>query len=265
MVGVAAVLGLLGGGYWALHSPLDAQLAQWLWRRQDYNLAYHLNYANEQVALDEGSYYFGNGQYDPARAAVAYELALRLHPGVLWGHYQLGRIAFVQGHFADALKELNAEMQANPGNLRALYERGLVYLYRGEKGDLARSQADFTRFIAWAPTEWGGYNDLAYVLTKEEQYAKAESVITSAMQHVPNAQGVPWLWNSLGLAQLNERHYADAVDSFTRALALAKKVTPQEWNRAYSANDPSSAQQSIESFQTAIEANIRAARAGAAL
>ena len=120
------------------------------------------------------------------------------------GHYQLARIAFVRSDFDTALREINAELAANPENLRSLYVRGLIYGYRGLLGDLALAESDFTRFTEWAPSEWAGYNDLAWILAKEGKYQEIETVMARALKNVPGGTENPWLWNMLGVARLNE-------------------------------------------------------------
>lgn len=227
---------------WAGHHPLEA---------------YYFNFDDPALAQEIGNYYFGNGAYDLPKAAASYQLALRLQPGILWGHYQLARIYFVEGDFAKAMDEIDAELAANPGNLRSLYVRGLI---ETSQVNLPAAEADFKHFIEWAPTEWGGYNDLAFVLAKEGKYAESEATVEQAFAAVPNGDAVPWLWNSLGLAQLNELHYTQAQASFTKALALAEAITPEDWHRAYSGNDPAEDAAGIKNFQDAIKKNFATAQ-----
>ncbi len=238
----------------------DTLLVGVLWKWGYPSAAYYFNYTNKQVAFEEGEYYFLTRAYDLDRAAKAYQLVLSLDPQTPLVHYQLARIYLVQGDFARATHEINTELAINPYHLRSLYVRGLIEM---SQANFAAAEKDFRDFVAWAPTEWGGYNDLAYVLAKEVKYKESEAVIREAMQKVPNAKEVPWLWNSLGLAQLNQFHYGEARDSFKKALDLANTMTLGEWRRAYSANDPAGDMQSIEAFQKAIAANLETAQAGA--
>jgi len=220
--------------------------------------AYYLNHSDAVLAAHLGNYYFGGGEYDLRKAATSYELALQLDPATQLVRYQLARIYFVDGQLDRALAHINTELILFPYNPRSLYVRGLIYI---SVDNLSAAEEDFRNFVAWAPAEWGGYNDLAFVLAKEGKYAESEAVIMEAMQKVPDAKDIPWLWNSLGLAQLNRLHYIDAEASFTRALALSREVTPKQWRRAYSGNDPASIEASIKAFQAAIEANVSLAQA----
>lgn len=241
------------------HTPVYKNLVYSLWEEGYKDTAYHLNRADGKLALQAGYYYYGAGAYDVDKAAWSFQIALRYDPKVLWGHYQLARIYFVQGKFTKALQEINAELAANPANLRALYIRGLIYI---SMNNLPAAEEDFRNFVAWAPAEWGGYNDLAFVLAKEGKYTESEMVIMQSMQKVPNASDVAWLWNSLGLAQLNQQKYTDAQVSFTKALALAEQMTAQEWVRAYSGNDPALAADAMVHFKNSIQDNLLKANAG---
>jgi len=124
------------------------------------NLALALVSSDSDISMQLGNYYFNGGAYDLDKAETAFKKALLDNPKVLWGHYQLSRIYLVRGDFKNALKEAEKELEANPGNLRIFYVRGIVYGYRGWDGDLEKAEADFRDFVEWAPKEWAGYNDL---------------------------------------------------------------------------------------------------------
>ncbi len=258
---VTALLVLASLPYFPRTKAYKSQVRS-LFYHQHKTIAYYLNYRDPQLAMQMGSYYFGGGAYDLKKAAGSYNVAVKLEPKVLWGHYQLARILFVEGNKTKAIEEIDAELAANPANLRSLYVRGLI---EDAQGNLPAAEADFTRFVSWAPAEWGGYNDLSYVLAKEGKYIESEATINEALKHVPDAKDIPWLWNSRGLAQLNELHYSQALVSFEKALVLAKAITPAGWHRAYSGNDPATTAQSITNFQNAIQSNILMAKQGSTL
>lgn len=251
---VAGAVLLLVVLWWIVFFPTFARFA---WARGYPWLAYETNYQDANLAVDIGSYYFGSGAYDLPKAAKSYQRAISLMPKIQYAHYQLSRIYFVEGDQARAIQYINDELVINPLNGRSLYVRGLISL---AQKDFLHAEADFRNFVAWAPAEWGGYNDLAFTLAKEGKYAESETTIQSAFVHVPHAASVPWLWNSLGLAQLNQLKYASAAHSFTQALMLAKTVTPEQWKRAYSANDPEGTQESINTFQQSIQTNLSTAQ-----
>ncbi len=247
------LVGVFGGAvYFA-----NGYIAAFLWDHQMKAAAYYVNYSNTKVALNQATYYFGGDVYNLEKAKKSYQLALNLDPKSPLARYQLARIYFVEGDFTNALQEINTELVENPQNLRALYVRALIEM---TQGDLPLAENDFRRFVQWAPTEWGGYNDLAYVEAKEGKYAQSQKTIEEAMQKVFEAEQVPWLWNSLGLAQLNQFKYQEAATSFKKALDLANVLTEEEWRRAYTANDPAGDVQSIVAFRRAIADNLAKAQ-----
>lgn len=209
-----------------------------------------------KTAMARGAYYFNNGAYDLVKAEQAYKIAVFLKPKILWGHYQLARIYFVKGEKEMALAEINKELEANPQNQRSYYVRGLIY---GYWPDLARAEEDFRRFTLWAPSEWAGYNDLAWILAKEGKYAEVEADIQNAMTKVQNANQNPWLLNSLGVAELNLKKYKEAVKTFKIVQKLAENLSLKEWQRAYPGNNPAESAKGFEAFKRAIEANLMTA------
>lgn len=235
----------------------NTRASEWLWLHQYRSLALAVNRYDASLAMQEGFYYFGGGTYDLDKATEAFRLAVQLEPTVLWGHYQLARIYFVQGKFDEARAEIQAELAGNPANLRALYELGLI---EEAQHNYSAAVDDFRQFIAWAPSEWGGYNDGAYVLAEMGKYDESEALINQALKNVPDAGKNPWLLNSLGLAELNSAQYAKAVASFETAQEAAKTLTQEEWITAYSSNDPAAAAASIAAFQKAIAENLAAAK-----
>ena len=210
-----------------------------------------------------GNYYFngviGSREYNPDISFKAYKKAVSIKSGILWGHYQLARIYFVKGNFDKAIEEVNKEFEFNPENLRSLYVRGLIYGYRNQAGDLEKAEADFRRFTLWAPKEWAGYNDLAWILSKQGNYSEAEKTVNLALKEVPEAKENPWFWNSLGVAQLNLKKYTGAADSFKKAKKLAEKLTTNDWAHAYPGNNPSTGSEGLSTFIAAIEENFRRA------
>ena len=221
-------------------------------------VALALNRGDAELAMQLGNYYFGNGEYDLVKAEKAYRKAVAINLSILWGHYQLARVIFVRGDYNSALDEINRELEANPQNLRSLYVRGLIYGYTGNS---VKAAEDFQRFTEWAPSEWAGYNDLAWALSKAGKYSKAEEAVEKAFDKVPYGKQNPWLWNALGLAELNLKKYSEAELSFSKAATFAEKLTEADWQKSYPGNDPKSAEGGLSSFRAAIENNLASAKA----
>src|SRR3989338_3773712 len=230
-----------------------------------------LAYRDTKLLMQLGNYYFCGGVYDLDKSERAYKKALRAEPGILWGHYQIARILFVnpvtassngvKGNYDGAIAEINKELETNPENLRSLYVRGLIYGYRNQTGDLERAADDFRRFTAWAPSEWAGYNDLAWILSKNGKYKEAKEATVRAFQNAEGAGENPWLWNSQGVAELNLGEYKNAIKSFEKAKMLAEKLALEDWRKSYPGNDPASANSGLNQFKEAIRKNLERAEA----
>src|SRR3990167_684263 len=161
---------------------------------------------------------------------------------------------FVKGEKDRALEEINKELEVNPENLRSLYVRGLIY---ESSGKLAEAEADFKRFVLWAPKEWAGYNDLAWILAKEGKYREAKEVLLEALKKTGRAEKNSWLWNSLGVAELNLGEYANARKSFTKAKESASMLPLKDWQDAYPGNNPEESARGLADFKRAIEENLK--------
>ena len=219
-----------------------------------------------------GNYYFSGGtatslggvssEFNVPRAKYAFEEAVSIDPSILWGHYQLARIYFIEGDFERALEEANNELKENPENLRALYVRGLIYGFRELPGDLDRAADDLRRFTLWAPAEWAGYNDLLWILLKQEKYKEAKEVAQGALTYAQGGETNPWLWNSLGVAELNLKEYGAAENSFKKALSYAEELTEEDWFIAYPGNGRALAQSGLTQFKIGIRENIQKALKG---
>lgn len=262
---------ILGLGVFLFGSAVAVYLygdieARYLWHQwQEPYLAIALARSDAPLLMEIGNYYYGTviagnakPQYNPVLTERAFAKAVAIEPGILWGHYSLARIAFVRGDFNTALKEINAELAANPENLRALYIRGLIYGYRKLPGDLYLAERDFTRFTEWAPSEWAGWNDLAWILAKEGKYREMKAVAERAFTRVPEAEANPWLWNSLGVARLNLGDMSGAKVAFERALEYGSRLTLTDWRRAYSGNSPANDQSGLGAFIAGLEKNLAA-------
>ena len=251
------VLAILLLGILALSFVVRDPIARIMWYdHQSFKWGYALSYTDEKLLMDIGNYYFSDRYRNLNLALEAYTKAVEIEPAVLWGNYQISRIHFIRGEFEDALISINKELEANPENLRSLYVRGLIYGYRGKDGDLEKSEQDFKQFTLWAPREWAGYNDYAWILSLLGKHWKAKEVIISAFEKVPDAENNAWLWNTLGVAELNLGEYRNAKMSFNKAQSLTDSMTIEDWNLAYPGNDPVDRENGLSEFKKAIEVNL---------
>ncbi len=252
-IGAVFVIFLLALGSFTLARDAMAGLA---WNTGMNETALSLLRSDPSLAMALGRYYFGGEAYDLPKAKRAFGIAAAHNPAPVMAHYQLARIYFVEGLFDTALREANAELKEHPENFRTLYIRGLVFAYRGERGDTKRAESDFKNFVAWAPEEWAGYNDLAWILLSDKSFKEAKETVEAAFAEIPEARENPWLLNNLGLALLGLGDYKKARDVFSVAHANASVLTVEEWYKAYPGNDRVSAAAGLQSFKKAIITNL---------
>lgn len=251
-------------------TPLPTMGARYVWNEWHAGtLALALDRSDADLAFAIGNYYFGNQTalgtteerpYNLALAKKAFSRAVALNPSLPLTHYMRARIEFIQSDFTAALADLSRERSLFPENERALYMRGLTYAYRGFPGDLIRAEQDFKEFIIWAPREWAGYNDLAFVLAKSIRYTHAAAVLKEGIERADGGDRNPWLWNALGVMELNSGNFKDAVSVLTKAQTFAASLTDVEWQKAYPGNDPSNTSTGIEAMQMSIAQNLVTAR-----
>lgn len=259
------IVSILGVVVW-LYTPVPTSVARAVWERwQMGDLALLLDTRDAKLAFTIGSYYFGNQfatsttavrPYDLPRAKIAFTKAIQINSAMPLAHYMRARVEFIQSDFISALADLNAEIVLTPENKRSLYMRGLTYTYRGLPNDLARAEQDFKDFVAWAPREWAGYNDLAYVLAKEKQYQTASTVLTEGIAKALGGETNPWLWNALGVMEMNTGNIDKAIIALEKAQDFASTLSDADWQRAYPGNNPANARGGSEAMRLSIARNI---------
>jgi len=238
-------------------------MAQFAWHDlESPGLALALVRSDPGLAMELGLYYFNGGVYELDNAQKAFKKALKIDPRLPLGNYHLARVYFANGRGAGrkALKTINKEIKINPENVRAYYVRGVIRGYGvtlGYTDNYTGAIEDFAHFVEWNPMHWAGHNDLIWVLSAKGDYQEAKEAALRSFEVVPEAETNPWLWNGLGLAQLNIEEYKDAEISFKKAYELAKELAEGDWRRAYPGNNPANDRSSIKLFVRAIAENLR--------
>lgn len=231
------------------------QLSTFVWERFHVAAVATFLYPHDAALQEEmGNYYFSTEHYDVRAARAHFKRAVAIDPAVPLAHYQLGRIYFIQGQYARALSELNAQLALNPDFMRTYYMLGLVHAY---SGDMDPAVKDFTTFLEWKPESWAANNDLAWVYFMQGEYARTLEQADVGLNYNP---GNMWLLTMRGVALLNLGRKAEAKDAFTAALAGAQKLTPADWSAAYPGNDPSIAAAALAEMKRAIEKNLALAQ-----
>lgn len=207
---------------------------------------------NARLAFILGDAFFENHPpiYNLRQARYYYEKSAALDPGFAPAHFQLARIAFLEGDFT-AAREHIARVRAIAADYpRIDYLEGLVLGYQGHILDAAEA---FERFVAAYPATWAGYNDLAWLYFRIGLYDK---VLDASARGLANAPDNAWLLNMHGLALLNLGRKSEAAGYFERARDAAAHMTARDWGVAYPGNDPTMYADGLERMREAIAHNL---------
>jgi len=207
--------------------------------------------------ISKGNYYFNNGAYDPKKSERYFSWALRLDPAADAAYYQLARIHLVGSSFDLARSEIDRSLAINPQNQRAFYIRGLIDAYDKKYAD---SISDFQKFVAWAPTEWAGYNDLAWVYSLNKDFENTKKIAQEGLDKTDDQN--PWLLDNLGVAYVNLGEPEKAQEIFAKVKDISNGMTIKDWARAYPGNDPSSYDSALAKFRTDVDSNSQLALGG---
>ena len=200
---------LFGMLIWGLLVRYHSVVATYVWEQgHSARLAMLLDGNNAALAFTIGEYYFNHGAYDIARAEAAYNRAILLRPDYKEAIYQRGRIAFINGQFADALFDMRTVLALDPEFKRAYYMHGLI---NGYIGNLAQAEYGFREFIKRDDFNWAGYNDLAWIYFKQGKYEETRATAKRGLEQAP---GNPWLNNIYGTALLNLGEKQAAKEAF---------------------------------------------------
>ncbi len=209
-----------------------------------------LAFSSHEVLMELGHYHFGGeGEYDLTAAKKYFESALLVAPEAPLIHFNLSRIAFLEGRFNEALLLASLEERRNPTEHRLYYLRGLIYGYDKRYPEAA---AAFLEFNRRKPDTWAGHVDLAWIYFQEGKYGQVKETLEVILPYQNNA----WLQNSYGLALLNLGEKAKARDAFLAAQAFAENLTPAAWGAAYTGNDPAFYERGLREMRQSIDANL---------
>lgn len=201
----------------------------------------------------KGNFFFNGGEYDLDKAAKYYKVAGIVDWKASYPHYQLARVLFMKTNYKDALAEIDRALALNPENKRAYYIRGLI---DGYAGNYKAAAEDFQKFIAWAPKEWAGYNDLAWAYYEDKNYEKA---VEAAKRGLEVASDNAWLLNGLGVSLQVLGKNEEAKSVLEKSAEIAKGMTASDWKKAYPGNDAQTAEWDLAQFKTDVNFNMQLA------
>ncbi len=204
-------------------------------------------YTYGEQHLDAGDMYI----YDLKEAELFLKEALRLDPHIPFAHHQLARVDFLRGNFYSALWQINRELEINSSpSPSSYYVRGLIEGYMGRYEDSAK---DYEHFLQFAPNNWAGLNDYAWVLLKAGRNSEAVAVTERGLTYFPDN---PWLLNSSAIALYETGNVQKARVRAERAITASAKLSEQEWLTAYPGNNPKVAQEGIATLRKSAQDNM---------
>lgn len=155
--------------------PNDQDALYWLGH-------FYQSFANQTFAQmtaghpDSYQVYETEGAQDRARqqypqALAAYQKALSLAPPETPGlHFYLGDVYWRTLRYADAARELEAELRINPAHAKANYELGDIY---ARQGDARRAVPYLQKALTLDPKLTEAHRSLGRAYTEERQYPEA--------------------------------------------------------------------------------------------
>lgn len=124
-----------------------------------------------------------HGSKDPAKAAEAYQRALRIDPKFAPAHFNLGVLLLEQGRLNDALGELNAFVTLQPTNAAGLSKLGHALVLARRPDDAERALAQALRLN---PKDAEAHNNLGLVHVQRKRLRDAMLEFSAALEAQPN-------------------------------------------------------------------------------
>ena len=211
-------------------------------------------FPNAQRAFSYGVEHLSSdnpGAYNIDLASYFFMRTLALDPKTPYLYHQLARIAFLQGHFGEAMRDINTQIEMyGTSTPNSYYVRGLI---EGYAGDYDAAVRDYGYFLSVDPANWASANDYAWVLLKANKPKEAVVATDDALKIHPTN---PWLLSTNAVALYEIGDYSAALISAKKAQTGATYMTANGWLLAYPGNDPQTAQQGIVTMQKSIQENI---------
>lgn len=119
---------------------------------------------------------------DDARSAGLFEQALAMEPGNVRIHYGAGAAALEAKRYAEAERELDAVLKADPKHIDATFAQAVVYQKTARP---ERMEAMLKRMIELNPQDSRPYDDLAQMAIHRRDYRIARDYLKVYLDLVP--------------------------------------------------------------------------------
>ncbi|NLS91140.1 MAG: tetratricopeptide repeat protein [Planctomycetaceae bacterium] len=182
---------------------------------RDIDEALRLGPVNAASQHSRAQVLFELGRIDEASAQ--YESALARDPD-LGGGWLGGALALKQGNYQEAIEHFKGELEADPTNARAHYDRGLAWYHLGEYGE---ALCDLDEAVCLAPKNRPILQLRAKLLFLLDRIEEASAAYETALAQEPEAEKEWWsserIWLG-GAIALKQGNYCEAIAQFDAVL-----------------------------------------------
>lgn len=168
-------------------------------------------------------------QKRPNEAEDLFHQVLKKQPNQPATLYQLGNVQRDKGATADAAVSYRKALAARPDFLDA--ELALASALRS-LSQAKEARAIFERISARIPDCVEALCGLGGILNDSGDYGEAERILASALKLPARSDLIAEIENSLGVAKMSTRRFAESLPHFERAVALLPGFLAAEQNRA---------------------------------
>ena len=185
-------------------------------------------------------------------ASVDYEAALRLKPGMVAAHNNLGELHRKRRNFAGADASFAAALQIDSSHVDARYNRALNAM---QSGDLQRARTLLNECIKRSPDHANARSTLVDVLNDLGERDEALTLARTSCKRLP-AHAV--LWNALGQMEQEAGNIAAALAAFETGLKREPGSTVIAMNLALLQSENANADAARRTYESALAINKHA-------
>lgn len=137
-------------------------------------------------------------------------------PRLVQARIELATAYFSRGQNSTALEEINAAIQADPGQVSSYGLRGLI---QAAMGDVSRAEQSFQQGLRLSSNDPDLLHNYGWVLCQARRYAEADSQFALATQ-VPGHRDVARTLLAQGICQARNQRLPEAERTLARAYEL---------------------------------------------
>ncbi len=138
------------------------------------------------------------------QAESAFQKAIELKPNYAPAHFQLALTYVAQGRLDDAVAKMESVAAYNPLDVGVQFQLGVLYLKRGQDGDLSKAQAAFENTIKLSPEYSNAHWFLSSIYEGQGDLARAVQEVETVLELNPGNDLVEARLQKLLAGQVSE-------------------------------------------------------------